>query len=165
MNNKIKIIIIAICILLAAGLLLRDNSTPVSAHAEIDIEVPVADVWRLQTDIANWKKWNADIEEISISGPVKPGTEFIWKAGGFTIQSKILEVIPNKQIMWSGKMIGISAVHKWEFTERNGITHVYTEEEFKGFLAWLLPGTLRKTLQNSLDRGLNLLKQNLEKNR
>jgi hypothetical protein len=60
--------------------------------------------------------------------------------------------------------LGTDATHKWEFSSVNGVTHVYTEEEFTGALPWLLPGTMRGMLQKALQHGVQVLKVASEKN-
>lgn len=155
--------IFGIAVLALIGFLMRDTSQPVRGSAEIDISAPINKVWALQTDLARWKEWNADIEEMNVKGPLEAGTEFTWKAGGITINSRITEVIEHRRIVWTGKTMGIDAVHKWEFSSGGEVTHVSTEEEFSGFLPWLLPGTMRKTILNALQHGVHVLKVASEK--
>lgn len=154
---------IALFLVIAGALLMRDTSSPVSASAEIDISAPVQRVWNIQIDFENWYKWNKDVGSMELRGPVAPGTVFNWKGGGVSVSSKIQEVVPLKRIVWIGKAIGIDAVHVWEFKEKDGGTHVYTRETFTGPLAWLMPGTMRNTLASTLDKGVVLLKQEAER--
>jgi hypothetical protein len=160
----LKYILAGLAVLVVIGLLMRDTSSPVKASAEIDINAPLDKVWGLQTDFALWKEWNADIEEMTVNGPVAAGTEFVWKAGGMTIHSTIQDVVDRRHIIWTGKTFGTDAIHKWEFTSVNGVTHVYTEEEFTGVLPWLLPGTMREMLQQALQHGVQVLKVAAERN-
>jgi hypothetical protein len=160
----LKYILAGLAVLVVIGLLMRDTSSPVKASAEIDINAPLDKVWGVQTDFARWKEWNADIEEMTVNGPVAAGTEFVWKAGGMTIHSTIQDVVDRRHIIWTGKTFGTDAIHKWEFTSVNGVTHVYTEEEFTGVLPWLLPGTMREMLQQALQHGVQVLKVAAERN-
>lgn len=91
------------------------------------------------------------------------GTKFIWKAGGITIESEITEYQPSSRIAWKGKTFGINANHVWQFTKTESGTRVYTEEKFTGFLAWLMPGTMRNQIDKALTHGVNVLKQVSEK--
>ncbi|MEW5904299.1 MAG: SRPBCC family protein [Pseudomonadota bacterium] len=152
-------------VLLAAvliALLLRDTSAPVAATAEGDIAAPVARVWALQTDMAHWQAWNPDIVSMQMSGPLQPGTTFVWEAGGMTIRSTLTEVVPRQRIAWRGETFGIEAIHVWTFSERDGVTHVSTSETFTGPLAWLFPGTLRGVLADALTHGVKVLQQAAE---
>lgn len=152
-----------IAVLLVIGYFMRDTGSPVKASAEIDIYAPLDKVWAVQTDLARWQEWNADIEAMTINGPVAPGAEFVWQAGGMTIHSTIREVADRRHIIWTGKTLGTDATHKWVFSSANGVTHVYTEEEFTGVLPWLLPGTMREMLQQALEHGVQVLKVASEK--
>ena len=160
----LKYLLAGIAVLVVVGLLRRDAGSPVKASAEIDIDAPLDKVWGVQTDFARWKEWNADIEEMKMNGPVAAGSKFVWKAGGMTIHSTIQDVADRRHIIWTGKTLGTDATHKWEFSSVNGVTHVYTEEEFTGALPWLLPGTMRGMLQKALQHGVQVLKVASEKN-
>jgi uncharacterized protein YndB with AHSA1/START domain len=154
---------IALFLVVVGALLMRDTSGPVSASAEINISAPVQRVWNIQTDFENWHMWNKDVGSMELKGPLAPGTVFNWKGGGVSISSQIQEVVPLKRIVWTGKAIGIDAVHIWELKEKDGGTHVYTRETFTGPLAWLMPGTMRKTLVSTLDNGVVQLKREAER--
>ena len=52
--------------------------------------------------------------------------------------------------------MSIKAMHEWRLEPRDGGTHVETEESFSGLLARLFRGQLQKTLDKSLDEGLEL---------
>ena len=82
-----------------------------------------------------------------------------------TIRSIITEVAPGQRIAWRRETFGIDAVHVWEFSERDGMTHVATRETFTGPLAWLFPGTLRGVLADALTHGVTVLKQAAESTR
>lgn len=52
-------------------------------HEEsIETTAAPAAVWRLFTDVAGWKRWNAGIEEIAIHGPFAAGTTFTMRPPG-----------------------------------------------------------------------------------
>ncbi|MDQ6826908.1 MAG: SRPBCC family protein [Candidatus Eremiobacteraeota bacterium] len=52
-----------------------------------------ADVWKLFSDVAGWKKWNAGIENIEIHGPFAKGTTFSMQPpGGDAFTSTLIDV-------------------------------------------------------------------------
>jgi hypothetical protein len=59
--------------------------------------------------------------------------------------------------------MGIKAFHVWRLEPRNGQTSVRTEESFDGLVARLLRGSLQKTLDKSLEEGLQHLKAEAER--
>lgn len=68
------------------------------AHeASIETSASPAVVWRLFSDVARWKDWNAGIESIEMHGPFQIGTAFTMQPPGqeaFT--STLIEVRPNE---------------------------------------------------------------------
>ena len=47
-------------------------------------------VWRLWADVEQWPSWNADIEEIELSGPFAPGSRVVMKPiGDETVELRI----------------------------------------------------------------------------
>lgn len=57
-------------------------------------------IWRLFSDVARWKNWNAGIEKVEIHGPFAKGTTFSMQAPGqnaFT--STLIEVRENESFM------------------------------------------------------------------
>lgn len=39
-------------------------------------------IWRLWADVEQWPRWNADIEQIELSGPFAPGSRIVMKPAG-----------------------------------------------------------------------------------
>lgn len=152
-----KYITVFLLLAVAVFLVFRDKRS-VSANATAIIKAPIEKVWRLQTNLSEWKDWNPDIESMKVDGDIGVGTSFIWKAGGITIESKVTEFIPNSKIGWHGRTFGINAEHIWVFTETESGVRVYTEEVFTGTLAWLLPGTMRAQIDKALKHGVSVLK-------
>src|SRR5262249_40060522 len=66
-------------------------------------------------------------------------------------------------ISWTGKTVGIKAIHFWHLEPRDGGTLVRTEESYEGFMARLFRGRLKKTLDAALTEGLSDLKREVER--
>jgi len=135
-----------------------NRSAPVQAAAEIHIAAPVEVVWATQAELETWPDWNPDVTSIEVLGPVAPGTEFRWKAGGVSVVSTLREVSPPGRLAWTGRTMGIRAVHTWSFHQEDGGTRVQTEESFEGWVARLLGGWLRGNLAVTLAKGLEALR-------
>src|SRR5262249_27164449 len=129
-----------------------NRAAPVTASAEVLIRAPLDLVWAIQTNIKEWGRWNPDVGNTEIRGPLEPGTEFRWKGGGLRIVSTIREIEPRRRMAWTGHTLGIEAAHVWTFTEREGGVVVRTEESFEGFAVKVLPGMLRRMLMSSLEK-------------
>ena len=130
--------------------------------SEIEIAAEPNAVWDVLTHFEESPTWNPDVKAMSMDGEVAPGTEFKWKSGLASITSTIQRVERPRVIAWTGHTFGMSAIHMYRFEARDSRTLVRTEESFEGWLARLLRGPMKKTLQNALDTGLQRLKTRVE---
>jgi uncharacterized protein YndB with AHSA1/START domain len=132
-----------------------DESAPVTAAGTIAIAAAPELVWDLLADITRWPEWCADIDSASLPGPVAHGEVFRWKAGPaklvFTIQTADRPV----EIGWTGRTLGLNAVHVWRLERDGDTTTAHTEESWGGLPARLMPRTMRKSLQKTLDAWLD----------
>jgi uncharacterized protein YndB with AHSA1/START domain len=136
---------------------------PVRSRREIDIAAPAEVVWEVLTDFDRWPQWNPEVKSMSWDGPLAPGSAFRWKAGPGTIVSTLEEIDRPRYVRWRGRTMSIAAIHEWRLEERDGGTHVETEETFSGALARLLRRSLQKQLDSALEEGLEHLKREAER--
>jgi len=141
-----------------------DRKAPATASAEVVILAPLSVVWSILTKIDDWNRWNPDVSRVELRGPLTPGTEFHWKVrSGASIVSTLQEVEPERRVAWTGRMLGIRAVHVWTFEEQDGGVLVRSEESFDGFIVRLFAGSMRRTLASSLEKGVRALKAECER--
>lgn len=126
------------------------------------IDAPVQTVWAALSDLQRWPEWYEDVSTLRMEGPLAPGTGFRWKAGGMTIRSELVEVGPTSRIAWTGRTLGVLAIHVWQLDPLETGTQVTTEESFEGVLPRLLPGLMRRTLEKSLDMSITRLRKACE---
>jgi hypothetical protein len=72
-------------------------------------------------------------------------------------------VNPPNEIAWTGKTMGISAIHVFRFEAREGGTLAGSEESWEGLIPSLLKGWSRKTLKKSIEDVLSHLKAESER--
>lgn len=112
-----------------------DENAPVKAHLAITINAPAEKVWGLLADLKDWPKWQPDISDVQLSGPVQSGSSFSWNSGGSEIHSKIVVAQPQERLVWTGTAYGAKAIHAWTFEPQpDGRTLVKTDESMNGFL-------------------------------
>jgi uncharacterized protein YndB with AHSA1/START domain len=140
-----------------------NQHAPVIAHEQIRIVADVKTVWDVLSDIEQWPRWNKAVKEMSVHGPVAPGTAFDWKAGPGTIKSSIAEVDAPHRIVWTGVTFGIRAVDAFSFEAADGGTLVRESESWEGLLARLFRSRMERTLSSSLRDGLRSLKAEAER--
>ena len=135
-----------------------EADAPVTATAAIDIAAPPERIWEIMTAFEQWPSWNPDVEWAEIDGDPTAGTAFRWKAGPGVIRSRLSRVEAPRRIEWTGKTMGIRAVHVWRLDPSGDGTTVVTEESWNGLIPRLFRGYSTRTLERSLRSGLDALK-------
>jgi hypothetical protein len=135
----------------------------VTSKREVEIAAPPEVVWEVLTRFERWPEWNPDVKSMSFDGSVAPGSEFRWKAGPGRIVSTLEQVDAPRYISWRGRTMSIKAMHEWRLERHGGGTRVETEESFAGLLVRLMRGSLQKSLDRTLEQGLQHLKREAER--
>jgi len=133
------------------------------SQAQTPIAAKPGRVWGLLSDIDRWPTWNALVQSAVLSGPLHPGSIFKWKSKGITIVSTLQEVTPNERLAWSGKALGTDAIHVWELEPTDQGVILRTEESFGGWLPWLMPKAMQRTLDETLPAWLQAIKSEAER--
>jgi uncharacterized protein YndB with AHSA1/START domain len=147
---------------LDTGAVEAETRAPVVGTCKIEIAASPEAVWGVLTAFERWPSWNPQVRSMTFDGSVSPGSVFRWKAGPGTITSTIQQVEPPRVIAWTGRTLGIKAIHTWQLEPQNGATLVRTQESYDGLVARLLRGPLQKTLDRALAEGLGHLKAEVE---
>jgi uncharacterized protein YndB with AHSA1/START domain len=140
-----------------------NDQAPVVGASETEIAAAPEVVWDVLTAIDGWPSWNPQVKSASLEGEIAEGSVFRWKAGPGTITSTLRRVEPPRLIAWTGKTLGIDAIHVYFLEPRGGNTFVRTKESYEGLVARLFRGPLQKTLDKALDEGLQHLKAEAER--
>jgi len=141
-----------------------NQNAPVKCSKTISINTSPENVWNTLTNIDLWSNWQSDITKPKLKGELKSNSTFVWTSGGATIHSTLHAVDPFNQLAWTGKTLGIFAIHIWTLTKSNNQTQVAVDESMEGFLVKLFKNFFNKNLDKSLQTWLNLLKKECEKN-
>jgi hypothetical protein len=140
-----------------------DESAPIRAGGSIEIGATPSDVWAAMTDVGRWPSWNRQIREASLEGPLAPGATLRWKAGPGTIRSVIRAVEHPRELGWTGRTMGVDAVHVWRLEPAGYGTRVTTEESWRGWPTRLMRRRLARTLEEAIAAGLADLKAEVER--
>ncbi|GAA2808476.1 SRPBCC family protein [Kitasatospora paracochleata] len=139
-----------------------DETAPVIVRLSTEIDAPLATVWHVHTDLAAWPAWNTDIQAITVTGPLAPGTSFRWRTHGLEITSTVRELVPGERIVWGGPAAGIDGVHVWTFEQTGDRVTVRTEESWSGAPVDAAVDHLGEALHSSLENWLAHLKTRAE---
>jgi hypothetical protein len=139
-----------------------NNNAPVTCSKTISIKASPEKVWDILTNINQWAHWQTDITNPKLFGALQAATNFDWKSGGVIIHSTLETVDPLQHLGWTGKSLGIFAIHNWSLVKTNEQTRVSVNESMEGLLATLFKKTFNKNLDKSLQNWLALLKKACE---
>ena len=114
---------------------------PVHVRNELDMAASQERVWAWLTRPTLWPAWyvnSANVEILEGPGPdLKEGTRFRWKTFGITIESTVLECVPDERIAWEAHAFGVDVYHAWVLRPSAKGCRVLTEETQHGWLARL----------------------------
>jgi Polyketide cyclase / dehydrase and lipid transport len=140
-----------------------DESAPVVASAEMEIEASADAIWDVITDVERWPEWNPDVKKATLEGGPAEGATFRWKAGPGTIASTFRRLGRPRLVGWTGRTLGVRAVHVHRLEPRGDATLVTSEESWDGLPVRLFWRRMRTMLENSLLAGLGYLKAEAER--
>ncbi|WP_198169271.1 SRPBCC family protein [Herbidospora daliensis] len=156
-----------------------DLEAPVTSSSEIVINAPLRQVWETHIDVEGWAGWQkaiATIERLD-PGPLSDTSKFRWTtpvpeskfspADTLSITSSVKRLEPGECVIWEGPAIGKAisidkGVHLWTFTEKDGVTHVHTEESWEAAFLDSLKGPDYDAVAAMLGGGLDLWLQDLK---
>jgi carbon monoxide dehydrogenase subunit G len=139
-----------------------DRSAPVFSEGSIDVDASPEVVWDTLADFERWPTWSPGVDSVSLEGPVVEGTTFRWKAGATRLVSVLRRVERPHALGWTGRAMGIRAIHLWRFEPRDGGSLVSMEESFDGPIAKLFRTRLQRQLDRTTTEGLRALKETAE---
>jgi uncharacterized protein YndB with AHSA1/START domain len=141
-----------------------DRDAPVWAEREQEIAAPIEVVWDVLTRVDDWPRWFTEGELAAIAGPVATGTTLRMKGRGpGTITARIESAEKPHVLAWTGRVLGISAIHVWRLDRSEGGTRVQTQESMEGFPVRLLRAAMQKKLDTLLETWLRDMKIEAER--
>ncbi len=144
--------------------------TGMEVTAEVQIQAARSTVWRKFIDISTWPQWHLQISraEWHSGPPWKEDSIFLLSMSPFlvplTIRSQIKMVSPQNLVVWESRVVGLTAVHVFEFSDSLGGCLVREKETYHG--PWVgIMSLLQVRQSNSFRRSLHKLKALAEVNR
>ena len=140
-----------------------NEDAPAVASAGIEVVAGPEIVWEVLTSIDDWPSWNPDVGSASLDGELAEGSQFRWKSGRATIVSTIQRVEPPRVIAWTGRALGLRAMHYYRLDAHGEHTLVASEESWEGLAALLFRRRMQRTLERAMEAGLIYLKEEAER--
>lgn len=139
-----------------------DAQAPLNARKDVIVAASPEAVWTALTGIERWPEWQSDVSSVSVTGPLALGTVFHWRAKGLAITSTIESFEPHRRVGWTGRSLGMRAIHLWTLGPKGDGTRVTTEESLSGWMARILKLLNPTFLEQSLVQSLQALKHYVE---
>jgi uncharacterized protein YndB with AHSA1/START domain len=145
------------------GAMKVNESAPAVSSAEIEVAADPELVWDVLTAIEDWPAWNPDVTSASLDGELTEGSHFRWKGGQATITSTLQRVERPRLIAWTGKTLGLRAIHIYWLEAHGAGTFVSSSESWEGPVARVFRKRMQKTLERAMEAGLLHLKAEAER--
>lgn len=137
------------------------DGAAVKAKVRIGFPAKPGCVWKSITEIDAWGVWNPKVSGARLLDRFGPKADFKWKAGGMPIRSRVQRVDSGRVLTWTGTMLGIKAIRKWELEENAGDSaRIEVAESLDGLI--VRPFLTDRSLAAELDRWLVRLKDHCE---
>lgn len=108
---------------------------PVQAASSITIDAPASRVWSILANVADWPRWQREIDATSSVHALGENRRFTWRTGGMTIHSRVVLSEPDTALAWTGRTYLARALHVWKLTALGPTrTRVESSESMDGFL-------------------------------
>jgi uncharacterized protein YndB with AHSA1/START domain len=140
-----------------------NENAPAVGSAEVEVAAGPERVWQVLTAIEDWPSWNPDVTSASLEGELAEGSRFRWKAGRATITSTLQRVEGPRLIAWTGKTLGLKAIHVYRLEAHGPGTFVSSAESWEGPVARVFRKRMQKTLERAMEDGLLHLKAEAER--
>jgi Polyketide cyclase / dehydrase and lipid transport len=140
-----------------------DRGAPVFSEGQVEVSASPEALWDVLADVEKWPTWNPDVDSVALNGPIAKGTSFRWKAGPTRLVSTLQRVDRPRALGWTGRTMGIRAIHLWRFEPRPGGAVASMEESFDVAVAKLFRKRLQKQLDETTVKGLQALKAAAER--
>lgn len=111
-----------------------DENAPIKSDDSIIIAASPHRIWHFVTDIDHWAAWRPEVSAGHLNGRITAGTAFTWNVEDTNISSRIAAVEHQKRVAWTGRAMGLTAIHIWTIRSlAPNRTLVRTRESMTGF--------------------------------
>jgi hypothetical protein len=112
----------------------REHRTAINQRAQMIgvSEVRASRLWQVLTGLEPRPSSNRDVKSMTMHGEVAPGSMFRLRVGPGPISSTIQPGAAPRVIGWTGRTLGIRAIHVWHLEARDANARVRTEESLDG---------------------------------
>ncbi|MFN7118851.1 MAG: SRPBCC family protein [Saprospiraceae bacterium] len=140
------------------------RTPPVQQFRELLITASAEQVWQVLTDINNWVYWHNEITAAQLHDSLQTGSSFTYTYNKTTIKARIQTLEMCRQFQFIGKAYGVTALSTWVLKPMETGVLVQNKEQMWGLIPILLKRTFNKNLGKGIERWLQKLQQQVNKN-
>lgn len=127
-----------------------DRAAPVVTEHSLEIAAPIAEVWRVLTDVDAWHDWNPGIVASSAETPLGQGAAFRFKSE-VAVKAEVTLWQPPNELGWRARTFGAESRAVWHLESIGpNATRVHAEESMRGLAATLMQWKLQTALADGL---------------
>jgi pimeloyl-ACP methyl ester carboxylesterase len=103
---------------------------PEVVEGDIELPVPVSQLWRLFSDVAGWPSWNScmAVARVRPAGQLRTGATLLWAFRPLRRRylyrlpavATLTVVRPEEEVTWRVRLPGFDALHTYSFTDLGG---------------------------------------------
>lgn len=143
-----------------------DPNAPVYSEKTIDIQAAPETVWRILSNIDEWRAWQPNVSESKLQGNLTASSTINWKCDGSKRNSIIDEVETTSKLAMSWKGLGMNAAHRWDLervhTEEATVTRITAKQSRSGWLVGFTKKKHETQVEQAVDTWLKKLKERSE---
>lgn len=135
-------------------------------QAQATTRASASDIWKIWIDVEGSPSWDTDVEWSRLDGAFRPGTQGAFKLkGGPELRFELDRVELLRSYTNTVRLPGLRVRFTHEVEAMDGKVHVVRHgAELSGLLGWLLAPLLLRKLRTALQRALQNMVQQAERN-
>lgn len=127
-----------------------DPDAPVQAEVAVEIAAPPAAVWAVLSDIGNWTAVYPELKDVSVDGPVGPGTAFSFRSGPGRIEAEVVDADEDHRLAFTGRGMGASSTYVFTLLPIETGTRLDVAQSMSGLAAKTMSAMLTRMSNDSL---------------
>jgi hypothetical protein len=128
----------------------------------VEAECAAERLWDMLADVKAWPEWQGTSYVKPPAGPLERGSTFVAELGGHRWNLTVTEADRPKRLVWTGRQMGLRAVHEWELVGTGAGVKAISRESMSGWLLLFISATVKKRVSETDEKWLACLKSTAE---
>jgi uncharacterized protein YndB with AHSA1/START domain len=106
-------------------------------------------LWEILTDVKAWPEWQGTSYVEPPAGPLQKGSTFVAELGGHRWNLTVTEADRPRRLVWTGRHMGLEAVHEWEFAQTGGRTRAISRDSVSGWMLLFIHAMVERRVSDT----------------